>query len=653
MIVERGTWAALVHPMSRVRRSFTLALQPAHSQSADVGALQVPSALRSWMSVVGEIARAVNAAEPLDDVLAKVAEQACRLIGFECCAVMLAEPDCEHLRVAGSWGLSRDYVALVSDAGSLLIHPAGPHLDSPAAEAFREGHTVAVPDVGSAARYGRLRHLAPRQGYRALIAVPLRSPDAGLVGVIVAYSAAARAFGPPEVELVELLADQAALALETARLRGAQQAVITELSVANAELRRSRAVTEWAEQQHRGLMRLVLAEVGLAELVTALAESLGASVTVEAPDNQLLAKAPETGYHPPPDAAARRRKPVQAALEALARTNEVTRLPAERSGRPGAAAVGHPPGPGRDVWVAPVVLGGELAARLWVTNPRAAPEPVERRVIERFALVVALELLKQRHRTEVEERLSGDLIGDLLRHGGPQQPQGVLDRAAALGHDLTGPYHVAVLALDPPGPAVRLAELVRAAAGGHPLIGPHEDTQVILLPAAPDPGDVLRGVIGHLEQVLHGRTPTIAVGPVAGGLAEHAAAYRVARGALMLRRATQPGGLVDVRELGLAALLLENGTPETLRRFARSLLKPLVANDALRSGDLLPTLRAWLAEGCSTQAAARTLVVHPNTVSYRLARIEQLTGRSLRGADTRLDLQLALTVRDIVRLDRA
>jgi GAF domain-containing protein len=601
----------------------------------------MPSSLRSWMSVVGEIARAVNAAEPLDDVLARVAEQACSLIGFEYCAVMLAEPDREHLRVAGSWGLSRDYVALVSDAGSLLIHPAGPQLDSPAAEAFREGHTVAVPDVGTAARFGRLRHLAPRQGYRALIAAPLRAPDAGLVGVIVAYSVAARPFGPPEVELVELLADQAALALETARLRGAQQAVITELSVANAELRRSRALTEWAEQQHRGLMRLVLAEVGLAGLVTALAESLGASVTVEGLDEQLLASAPESGYHPPPDTAARRRKPVQAALDALARTNEVMRLPAERSGRPGAAAVGHPPGSGQGVWVAPVVLGGERAARLWITNPRAAPEPVERRVIERFALVVALELLKQRHRIEVEERLSGDLIGDLLRHGGPQQPQGVLDRAAALGHDLAGPHHVAVLALDPPGPAVRLAELARAAVGGHPLVGPHEDVQVILLPAAPDPADALRGVTAHLEQMLHGRIPTVAVGPAADGVAGYAAAYRVARGALMLRRAAQPGGLVDVRDLGLAALLLENGTPDSLRRFARNLLRPVVANDALRGGDLLPTLRTWLAEGCSTQATARALVVHPNTVVYRLARVEELTGRSLRKVDARLDLQLA------------
>lgn len=82
-------------------------VRPLAGHSARVGAPEVPSTLRSWMSVVGEIARAVNAAEPLDGVLATVAEQACALIGFEYCAVMLAEPDREHLRVAGSSGLSR------------------------------------------------------------------------------------------------------------------------------------------------------------------------------------------------------------------------------------------------------------------------------------------------------------------------------------------------------------------------------------------------------------------------------------------------------------------------------------------------------------------------------------------------------------------
>jgi len=618
-----------------------------------MGAAEVPATLRSWMSAVSEIARAVNAAEPLDGVLARVAEQACALIGFEYCAVMLAEPDREHLRVAGSWGLSPDYVALVSDTGSLLIHPAGPHLDSPAAEACRAGCTVAVSDIGNATRYGRLQLLAPKQGYRALIASPLHAPDAGLLGVVVVYSATTREIGAPEVELVELLADQAALACETARLRSDQQNVITELSRTNAELNRSRTVADWAEQQHRGLMQLVLDEVGLAGLVTALAETLGASVTVEDRLGKVLARAPESGYHPPPDHTARRRRPVRAALDTLARQNEVVEVRFDRSGRPGAPAIGHPVGSAQGVWVAPVVIGGELAARLWVTNPRAAPAPVERRVIERFALVVSLEVLKQQHLVEVEERLSGDLIGDLMHPGAPLQPQGILDRAAALGHDLTRPHVVAVLALDPPGPAPRLTEVVCAAAQATvpPLVGPHEGVHVLLFPDGPGLDDVLRGILTQVEHAMPDRTATIAVGPVADELTDHGSAYRVARGAVRLRRSARPGGLVDVRDLGLAAFLLEQGAPDALRRFARNQLRPVVAHDARRGGDLLPTLREWLAAGCSTTETARALVVHPNTVGYRLASIEKLTGRILRRSDTRLDLQLALTVRDIVRVE--
>ncbi|MEK6441470.1 PucR family transcriptional regulator [Pseudonocardia sp. T1-2H] len=400
-------------------------------------------------------------------------------------------------------------------------------------------------------------------------------------------------------------------------------------------------------------MRLVLDEVGLAGLVTALAETLGASVTVEDRHGKVLARAPESGYHPPPDGAARRRRPVRAALDMLARQNEVVEVSADRRGRPGASAIGHPVGEAYGVWVAPVVVGGELAARLWVTNPRVAPEPVERRVIERFALVVALEVLKQQYLVDVEERLSGDLIGDLLHPGGPLHPQGVLDRAAALGHDLSRPHVVAVLALDPPGPAPRLAEVVHSATRqvARPLVGPHEDVQVLLFPDGPGLDDVLRGIIAQIEHALPERTATIAVGPVAVGLTDHGPAYRVARGAVRLRSAARPGGLVDVRDLGLAALLLEDGTPDALRRFARNLLRPVVAHDVRRGGDLLSTLRVWLAADCSASATARTLVVHPNTVAYRLASIEKLTGRSLRRSDTRLDLQLALTVRDIVRIE--
>lgn len=611
---------------------------------------EVPASLRSWMSAVSEIVRSVNAAEPLGAVLTRVAELACELIGFEFCAVMLADERRECLRIVGCTGLTPDYLAQLSDGRSLLIRPPGTDQDTPAARAYREDQTIVVPDVRRAPAYGRLRHLAPTQGYRALVAAPLRG-SGDLAGVIVAYSVTAREFTGPELELIDLLSGQAAAALETARLRAEQQQVIAELSRANDELRRGRAVLEWAEQQHHQLMRLVLDEGGLPELADALALALGASVTLEDTDGRVLASAPAEGYRPPPFPAARRSRAARAALqahEASGRRYTVVRVPGAgvpRGGDPGEAS--------GDAWAAPVVVGGELAGRLWVTAPPADPEPVQLRVIERFALAIALLMLQQRHLLDVQSRLSGDLLGDLLRDGGPARPQAVLDRAAAIGHDLSRPHVLALLAVDAPVPATaRLTELTRAAAepGPAPLAGRYDGSYVLLLPAEPDPGDALRRILARADKAAgpHG-IATLVTGPVARDLAAYAAAYRVARGAAALRRASGQGGYVDARQLGLPALLLETGTPDTLRQFAATVLREVAAHEDRYGGDLLATLRAWLKTGCSAAAAADALVVHRNTVTYRLGRIEQLTGRNLHDSSVRLELQLALTIREIVR----
>src|SRR6266702_191310 len=600
-----------------------------------MGVPEVPASLRSWMSAVSEIVRSVNAAEPLASVLTRVADQACELIGFEVCAVMLADERRECLQIAGWSGLTPDYLAQVSDGQGLRIRPQGPDLDTPAARAYREGRTIVVPDVREAPSYGRLRHLAPTQGYRALLVAPLRG-SGDLAGVIVAYSVTARQFSGPELELIELLAGQAAMALETARLRVEQQDVIRALSLANEEMRRGRAVLEWAEQQHHQLMQLVLDEVELPELVAALASALRASVTVEDTDGRVLARAPAEGYCPPPSPAARRTGAARAALtagEASGRRYTVARVPVRGpNGRVTRSTA---------AWAAPVVVGGELAGRLWVTDPPAEPEPVQLRVIERFALVIALLLLQQRHLLDVQSRLSGDLLGDLLRDGGPVRPRAVLDRATAIGHDLSRPHVVALLAVDDPvPPTVRLPELARAAAepGPSPLVGPYDGLHVLLLPAEPEPGEALRRILAKAGQAVGARgTVTVVAGPVARDLADYATAFRVARGAAALRRASdQGGGFVDVGRLGLSALLLETGAPDALRRFAVTALQRVEAHEARHGGDLLATLQAWLSAGCSTAAAADALVVHRNTVIYRLGRVQQLTGRSLQENSVRL-----------------
>jgi DNA-binding PucR family transcriptional regulator len=132
--------------------------------------------------------------------------------------------------------------------------------------------------------------------------------------------------------------------------------------------------------------------------------------------------------------------------------------------------------------------------------------------------------------------------------------------------------------------------------------------------------------------------------PVAGGFG---AAFSVAAAAAALRRQAGGGGVVDMSELGLAAYLLRTGTTEELRSFVEQLLGPLEEHDRRRGSQLCRTLRTWLDVGCSVPAAATALTVHPNTVSYRLGRIERLLRRDVRRTDTRMELQLALTVRDV------
>ncbi|MGH3327208.1 MAG: helix-turn-helix domain-containing protein [Streptomycetales bacterium] len=603
------------------------------------------------MSAVADISRAVNAAEPLSCLLSRVTEQACSLIGFQFCAVMLADEKAERLLAEGWHALSADYVRHINTDRPLLVHPGSPETDAPSARAYRKGVTVAVTDVTTAEQFGPWRDLALEQGYHALLAAPLRTGGSP-AGVLVAYSAVARQFSRAEVELVELLAEQAAVALQTARLRGAEQDVIERLSVANAELRRQGSALEWAEQQHRRLMRLVLDDVGLAGVVQSLAGALHASVTVEDTECKPLAAASVGQYVPPPPLAIRRKRWVRTALHALEDRVEVARVVLDDV----------------EAWVAPVMLGGQLVARLWVANPRIVPDAVERRGIERFALVVALELLKQRHAVEVELRLSRDLLTDLLRGEGLADRGSLLDRAAALGHDLTVPHTLLLVYEDPDDSdhqdsssqpdqllrASRLAETALAGVGGsagRPLVGVQGKAVVLLLPSPAGARDGLRDVArqvqGHIGRLVTPHTVSVITGATVNDPEEYAPAYRIARCAGELAREGQPGRVVDVHELGVYALLLETGTPEGLRAFADRMLGRIEEHDRRRDTGLLLTLWVWLRNECSRPATARSLVVHPNTVAYRLGRVEQLLGRSLKRPDTLLELQLALAVRRV------
>jgi sugar diacid utilization regulator len=317
-------------------------------------------------------------------------------------------------------------------------------------------------------------------------------------------------------------------------------------------------------------------------------------------------------------------------------------------------------------FVAPVVIGHEVVGRLWVRGTERPLGALETRALEHGATVVALELLKQRIASEVEGRLAGELLDDLL--GDRPLDQGTARiRAAHLGHDLNCRHAAVVVALDQDvegrtaelGPArnrqvLTLVNLLLRRHHHEALVGEMEG-QITLLVSEP----TKRGMTGILElgdairrevrSYLPAATASVAVGPLSDGVADFARSYRIARGALELSQGFgRPDRTVSTDSLGVHGLLLSVDRLDELVRFSRTTLDPLRSYDERRSAELVSTLSAYLAHGCRPGETSEALVVHPNTVAYRIRRIESLLGVDLGQPETQLRAQLALIVDDIV-----
>jgi hypothetical protein len=97
---------------------------------------------------------------------------------------------------------------------------------------------------------------------------------------------------------------------------------------------------------------------------------------------------------------------------------------------------------------------------------------------------------------------------------------------------------------------------------------------------------------------------------------------------------------VTYDQLGPVALMTAD--VDALRHFVLRMLGPLAKNGE-REETLRDTLRVFLGRNRSYASTAQALVLHRNSVQYRVQRALELCGRDLNDADVALDLHTALT----------
>jgi sugar diacid utilization regulator len=177
------------------------------------------------------------------------------------------------------------------------------------------------------------------------------------------------------------------------------------------------------------------------------------------------------------------------------------------------------------------------------------------------------------------------------------------------------------------------------------LVGVRLGDVVALYPAS-EP-DELRRVRADCE-VLAGAIKTeVSIG-MSGwhpGLAAIALGYAEAREAVEIAAGTGIRGRAIALEDVLVDHMLRSSAHA--QRMLDAVLRPLLEYDRMHHAELAKTLDAYLAADGHLTKTARLLTVHPNTVVYRLRRIQELTGHDPRAMDELLVLFLALKLREL------
>lgn len=578
--------------------------------------------LLTWLDALGALSAAATTDADLGQVLSLVADTARKLLGFDFCGVLVPDEQRQRLRIAGWSGLSDDYVQRVNSDRSIELDST-----SPSSRAFHTGTAVAVRDVTAEPEFAIWAGIAREQGYRAVIAVPLIAHNE-VLGTLNGYYAPIHTFTQHAVARMTLLANHAAIALTSSSR-------LDELRALNVSLLEQRDALRRSEQIHERLLGVTLSSGGLDGIAMTLMELIGRPVLIDDARHAVLALAGDGDRFP------------DMHWRAAASGDDASSTPS----------------PIHDeqwqLFASAVRLGDEIVARIWFPANDSPVGPIDSRAVEHGSLVVALELLRARTAAEVEHRLRGELLADLLSSRAAPA-ESVLLRAGRLGHDLALPHLAMVAGLTAPDGQAEphlyeraLSHVAKLTTGfrPRPLVAMHGGHIVILWPLSATPADSPAAtlVLQTLEQSVPGTAVSVSVSSDVS--ATYGESYRIANGVLEIAlRAGRTNGVFTVEDLGILGLLLQIDDPAKLADFAQRTLAPVINYDTEHRTELVATLRAHIACRRDRSATAARLVIHPNTVAQRLRRIEKLCGHDLDDPAAILHLTAAMTVYDLARL---
>jgi purine catabolism regulator len=540
--------------------------------------------------------------------------------------------------------------------------------------ALPAGTTVVGGDSGldRAVTWARLIHLdypsfeRLEAGELALAALPVQSegPHALLASILQTLAGrgiSGLAVSGPVPPGAQALAD----AIGTPLLIMPANARLAEIekSVIGLVINRRAELEQRGVQIYRRLAQQTIENRGIEAIIETLAEITGKPVAVEDRSGELEL------YHSPPRWSINRDELVAALRQPAAKDEWLAGQTLSSTSPPIARWPLAAPGWAR--FIAPIVVSGTPVAYLSIIGRDDELDEIDRVAAGRAAAVCALEIAKRQAISEAERRIRSDFLDDLFA-GHFTSEAAIISRGQLLGFDPLKQYAVVIFELDTSSAYLEwissrdehyTTQLRQAFSRGlteevarvNPgvLLRINTESAAALYPVDFEGG--MAAVRAQVEQIrsrvaarLDGVTVSAALGRLYPRVLDAPRAYHEAEQALIIAmRLFGPNRTTAFDDLGIYRLLFHlHGTPE-LASFYEETLQKVLDHDERHGSELVPTLKAFFATHGNLSKTAERLYLHRNTVSYRLQRIEEITGLNLDDEDDRFQLQLALKLKDI------
>ena len=426
----------------------------------------------------------------------------------------------------------------------------------------------------------------------------------------------------------------------------------------NDRLDRENAALRELVTVYRYLSGLALQDADLAGVVQLISDRMTATVAVVTQLMDVLTAA-APGMSADKATAAVREHVVHPRLGQVLRASRLSQRPLRLPNVGGTPAI----------IVAPILVGDEVPSYLITIDPadNLFGEDMSLLVTEHAATICGVILGRERVVAAAARRVRDDLVeGLLLGRGRDHTDTGRW--AAHLGYDPARDHNVMAVAFDLPAPPAaspadltaqrqRIWESIEhfVATRAPDAIVSARESEVVIVAAAPDePGPaaldarrLAHACLARLAELFPAAKVVIGIGGPCRDPREVARSYAQAqRTTQTLKRLGRAGTVSAFGDLGILRLLLQVPDLSELRSFAADVLGKLAVHEQEHKSEYLTTLACYFRENNSPQRASRILHVHPNTVAYRVKRIEEITGLRLDNYTDRLIAQVALEILD-------